>query len=134
MLLRYLLKSLIFIFLFSSCSTLKLSYRGKVYSSAVLGFTGGAIYGLNQKQARRKNAFFFGTSFGLLASLISLALFEEEQKTKALDGRLSQLQKDFIKYNDFKNQYLTRGNSGFIKEDRPGEINTDPDGLVFPCK
>ena len=54
MLLRFLSKLLVFIFLFTSCSTLKLSNREKIYSTTALGFTGGAVYGLSFEQAKGK--------------------------------------------------------------------------------
>ena len=82
MLLRYFFQILIFIFLFNSCATLKLNSREKIYGSTALAVTGGAIYGLSRKEAKAKNALLFGSGFGLLASLISIAIFNEEKKAR----------------------------------------------------
>ena len=110
MLLKLSLKTLIFVFLFSSCSTLKLSSREKIYSSTALGFAGGAVYGLRREQARGKNALLFGASVGLLVSLVSVAIFNEEKKARTLEEKLSKLEEDLgLMYEGSKIQYLTGG-------------------------
>ena len=82
MLLRYFFIILSFIFLFNSCATFKLSSREKIYGMTALGVTSGAVYGLSRKEAKTKNALLFGSSFGLLASLIGIAIFNEEKKAR----------------------------------------------------
>lgn len=110
-----------FVFLFSSCSTL--SSREKIYSGAALGFTGGMVYGLTRKQAKAKNALLFGASVGLLASLISVAVFNEEKKASELKEKLSKLEEDLgLMYDGSKIQYLTGGKSYLTKKDIPEEI------------
>ena len=76
-------------FFSTSCSTFKLSSREKIYSSTVLGFAGGAAYGLSRSEAKGKNALLFGSSLGLMTSLISIAIFNEERKAKELEEKLS---------------------------------------------
>ena len=123
MLLKLSLKALIFVFLFSSCSTLKLSSREKIYSSTALGFAGGAIYGLRREQARGKNALLFGASIGLLVSLVSVAIFNEEKKARELEDKLSKLEEDLgLMYEGSKIKYLTGGKSYLTKKDIPEEI------------
>ena len=123
MLLRFSLTLFIFIFLFSSCSTLKLNSREKIYSTTALGFTGGMVYDLTRKQAKGKNALLFGASMGLLASLISVAVFNEEKKASELEEKLSRLEEDLgLMYDGSKIQYLTGGKSYLTKKDIPEEI------------
>ena len=123
MLLKFFLKALVFIFLFTSCSTLKLSSREKIYGGAALGVTGGAVYGFSFKQAKGKNALLFGSSFGLLASLISVAIFNEEKRARELKEKLSKLEEDFgLMYEGSKIKYLTGGKNYLTKKDIPGEI------------
>ena len=123
MLLRSLLTLLSFLFLFSSCATLKLSNREKIYSVTALGFTGGTVYGLSHKQAKGKNAILFGSSFALIASLISLAVFNEEKKVKELENKLSQLEEDLgLRFEGSKIKYLTGGKNYLTKKDVPEEI------------
>ena len=85
MLLRFFLTSFAFIFLFSSCATFKLNSREKIYATTTVGFSGGAVYGLTRRQAKGKNALLFGSSLGLLASLIGIAVFNEEKKARELE-------------------------------------------------
>ncbi len=123
MLLKAFLKPLVFIFLFSSCATFKLSSREKIYSGAALGFAGGAIYGLNHEQAKGKNALLFGSSLGLLTSLISIAIFNEEQKARELEDKLSKLEEDLgLMYEGSKIKYLMGGKNYLTKKDIPEEI------------
>ena len=123
MLLKNFISVFCFIFFFTSCSTLKLSSREKIYSSIALGVTGGAIYGLNQKQAKAKNAILFGSSIGLLSSLLSYAIFNEERKANKLKKKLSSLEEDLgLMYNGSKIKYLTGGKNYLTKKDIPKEI------------
>ena len=123
MLLRFFLTAVSFIFLFSSCATFKLSSREKIYSTAVVGFSGGAVYGLTRKQAKGKNALLFGSSIGLLASLIGIAIFNEEKKARELEDKLSKLEEDLgLMYEGSKIKYLTGGKNYLTKKDIPEEI------------
>ena len=123
MLLRFSLNILVFVFLFSSCATLKLSSREKIYSGTALGFTGGAVYGLSFDQAKGKNALLFGSSFGLFSALISIAIFNEEKKARELEEKLSKLEEDFgLMYEGSKIKYLTGGKNYLTKKDIPEEI------------
>ena len=125
MLLRFsiLTKLIIFIFLFTSCSTFKLSSREKIYSSTVLGFAGGAAYGLSRPEAKGKNALLFGSSMGLLVSLVSIAIFNEERKARDLEQKLSKLEEDLgLMYDGSKIKYLTGGKNYLTKKDIPKEI------------
>ena len=123
MLLRFFLTALSFIFLFNSCATFKLSSREKIYSTAVVGFTGGAVYGLTRKQAKGKNALLFGSSIGFLASLIGIAIFNEEKKARELEDKLSKLEEDLgLMYEGSKIKYLTGGKNYLTKKDIPEEI------------
>ena len=123
MLLKPFFLSFSFVFLFSSCTTLKLSSREKIYSATAIGATSGALYGLNRPQAKGKNALLFGSSIGLITSLISYAVFNEERKAKALQTKLSRLEEDLgLMYNGSKIKYLTGGKSYLTKKDIPKEI------------
>ena len=123
MLLRFSIKVLAFLFLFSSCATFKLSSREKIYGTTALGFSGGAVYGLSREQAKGKNALLFGASLGLLTSLISIAVFNEEKKAKELEDKLSQLEEDLgLRYEGSKIKYLTGGKNYLTKKDIPEEI------------
>ena len=123
MLLKISLKAFVFIFLFSSCATFKLSSREKIYGATTLGFTSGAMYGLSFEQAKGKNALFFGSSFGLLASLIGIAIFNEEKRARELEDKLSKLEEDFgLMYEGSKIKYLTGGKNYLTKKDIPEEI------------
>ena len=123
MLLRFFLTAVAFIFFFSSCSTLTLSSREKIYGTTALGFTGGAVYGLTRKQAKGKNALLFGSSIGLLASLIGIAIFNEEKKARELEDKLSKLEEDLgLMYEGSKIKYLTGGKNYLMKKDIPEEI------------
>ena len=73
-------KVLILILVCSSCATLKLSSREKIYGSIAIVSTAGAVYGFNRPKAKLKNALLFGSSFGLLASLISIALLMKRRR------------------------------------------------------
>ena len=116
-------KALSLIFLCSSCATLKLSSRKKIYGSIAITSTGGAIYGFNRPKAKLKNALFFGSSFGLLASLISIALFNEEEKASEMEEKLSKLEEELgLMYNGSKIKYLTGGKNYLTKKDIPEEI------------
>ena len=84
-------KTLSLILVCSSCATLKLSSRKKIYGSIAIASTGGAIYGFNRPKAKLKNALLFGSSFGLLASLISIALFNEEEKASEMEEETLQI-------------------------------------------
>ena len=119
----FLLKAFVFIFFLSSCSTLKLSSREKIYGMTALGVTGGAGYGLNQSQAKMKNALFYGTGFGLIASLIGLAVFNEEKKAKELEEKLKSLEEELgLIYEGSRIKYLTGGKNYLTKKDIPEEI------------
>lgn len=123
MLLRLFIKAILFIFLFTSCSTFKLSSREKIYSSTVLGFAGGAAYGLSRPEAKGKNALLFGSSAGLLVALISVAIFNEERKAKELEKKFSTLEEDLgLMYNGSKIKYLIGGKNYLTKKDIPKEI------------
>ena len=88
-----------------------------------MGFTSGAIYGLSFEQAKGKNALLFGSSFGLLASLIGIAIFNEEKRARELENKLSKLEEDFgLMYEGSKIKYLTGGKSYLTKKDIPEEI------------
>ena len=120
---NFFLKVFLLFFLFSSCSSLKLSSREKIYGTTALAFTSGAVYGLNQKQAKGKNAVFYGAGFGLIASLISFAVFNEERKAKELEEKLKSLKEDLgLMYEGSKIKYLTGGKNYLTKKDIPEEI------------
>ena len=122
MLLKF-FKALILILLCSSCTSLNLNSREKIYGVTNVVATGGAIYGFNRPEAKLKNALLFGSSFGLLASLISIALFNEEEKAKELEKKLSTLEEELgLMYNGSKIKYLTGGKSYLTKKDIPEEI------------
>ena len=119
----FLFQTVFFIFFFNSCSSLKLSSREKIYGMTVLGIAGGAGYGLNQSQAKTKNAFFYGASFGLIVSLISLAVFNEEKKAEELEEKLKSLEEEFgLMYEGSRIKYLTGGKNYLTKKDIPEEI------------
>ena len=123
MLLRFLFQILIFIFLFNSCATFKLNSREKIYGTTALGITGGAVYSLSRKEAKTKNALLFGSGFGLLASLIGIAIFNEEKKARELEEKLSKLEEDLgLMYEGSKIKYLTGGKNYLTKKDIPEEI------------
>ena len=123
MLLRFFLKVFVFIFLCASCTTFELSGREKIYGSTALGVAGGAVYGLSREQAKGKNALLFGSSIGLLASLISIAIFNEEKKARELEEQLARLEEDLgLRYEGSKIKYLTGGKSYLVKKDIPEEI------------
>ena len=114
---------LLFILFLTSCSTLKLSSRQKIYGVTALAGTGGAIYGLNRSEAKVKNALLFGASFGLIASLLSFAIFNEERKAQELQKKLSTLEEELgLMYNGSKIKYLTGGKHYLTKKDIPKEI------------
>ena len=116
-------KWLLFLFLFASCATLKLSSREKIYGITALSGAGGAVYGATQPEAKGKNALLFGAGAGLLASLISVALFNGEKRAKELEEKLTKLEEDFgLMYNGSKIKYLTGGKSYLTKKDIPKEI------------
>ena len=117
----FLTKIFIFIFFFSSCSTL--NSREKIYSTTTLGIAGGAVYGLSHEQAKGKNALLFGSSLGLLACLIGVAVFNEEKKAYELEEKLSKLEEDLgLMYEGSKIKYLTGGKNYLTKKDIPEEI------------
>ena len=106
MLLKISLKFFVFIFLFNFCATFELTSREKTYGGAALGFTSGAVYGLTRKQAKGKNALFFGSLIGLLTSLIGIAIFNEEKKVRELEDKLSSLEEDLgLMYDGWKLLY-----------------------------
>ena len=112
-----------FIFLFNSCATFRLTSREKIYSTTALGVTSGAIYGATRPEAKEKNALLFGAGAGLLASLISLAIFNEEKKARELEDKLSKLEEDLgLMYEGSKIKYLTGGKNYLTKKDIPEEI------------
>ena len=114
---------LIFIFLFNSCSTLKLSNRQKIYGTTALAFTSGAVYGMSQSQAKGKNALLFGSSLGLLTSLISFAVFNEQKKAQELESKLLKLEENLgLTFEGSKIKYLTGGKNYLTKKDIPEEI------------
>ena len=116
-------KVLILILFCTSCTTLKLSSRKKIYGSIAIASTGGSIYGFNRPKAKLKNALLFGASFGLLASLISIALFNEEEKASEMEKKLSKLEEELgLMYNGSKIKYLTGGKNYLTKKDIPEEI------------
>ena len=117
------LKSLSLILLCSSCATLKLNSREKIYGVTAAFSTGGAVYGFTRPKAKLKNALLFGSSAGLIASLISIALFNEEEKAKEMEEKLSSLEEELgLMYNGSKIKYLTGEKSYFTKKDIPEEI------------
>ena len=117
------LKTFFLLILCASCSTLKLSSREKIYGSTLIATSAGAFYGLSRPQAKGKNAFLFGASAGLIASLISLAVFNEEKKAKELEEKLFKLEEDLgLMYEGSKIKYLTGGKSYLTKKDIPKEI------------
>ena len=116
-------KTLSLILLCSSCANLKLNSREKIYGVTATFTTGGAIYGFTRPEAKLKNALLFGSSFGLLASLISIAIFNEEERAKELEKKLSTLEEELgLMYNGSKIKYLTGGKSYLTKKDIPEEI------------
>ena len=118
-----LLRFLAFTLFFTSCSTLKFSSRTKIYGVTALAGASGAFYGLNRPEAKGKNALLFGASIGLIASLLSLALFNEEKKALELQKKLSTLEEELgLMYNGSKIKYLTGGKNYLTKKDIPKEI------------
>ena len=116
-------KILFILFLCSSCTTLKLSSREKIYGVTALASAGGAFYGATRPEAKAKNALLFGASAGLIASLISIAIFNEEKKAKEMEEKLSTLEEELgLMYNGSKIKYLTGGKSYLTKKDIPKEI------------
>ena len=123
MLLSFFFKILTFVFLLTSCSTLKFSSREKTYGVTVLASTGGVFYGATRPEAKGKNALLFGASAGLLASLISIAIFNEEEKARELEEKLAKLEEDLgLMYEGSKIKYLTGGKNYLTKKDIPQEI------------
>ena len=117
------LKTLSLLTLCASCSTLKLSSREKIYGSTIIASSVGAFYGLSRPQAKSKNALLFGASAGLLTSLISIALFNEEKKAQELREKLIKLEEELgLMYNGSKIKYLTGGKNYLTKKDIPEEI------------
>ena len=117
------LKTLFLLILCVSCSTLKLSSREKIYGSTLIATSAGAFYGLSRSQAKGKNALLFGASAGLLASLISFAIFNEEKEVQELEEKLSNLKEELgLMYDGSKIKYLTGGKSYLTKKDIPKEI------------
>ena len=121
--LKFLLKAFLFLFVLSSCSSLELSSRQKIYGTMTLGLAGGGAYGFNQSQAKTKNAMFYGASIGLIASVIGLALFNEEKKAKQLEEKLKSLEEEFgLSYEGSKLKYLIGGKNYLTTKDLPEEI------------
>ena len=117
------LKTLFLLTLCVSCSTLKLSSREKIYGSTIIASSAGTFYGLSRPQAKGKNALLFGASAGLLASLISLAVFNEEKKARELKEKLIKLEEELgLMYDGSKIKYLTGGKNYLTKKDIPEEI------------
>lgn len=117
------IKWFLLLFLCTSCTTLKLSNREKIYGITALASTGGAVYGVTRPEAKGKNALLFGASVGLLASLISLAIFNEEKKVSELQEKLTKLEEDLgLMYEGSKIKYLTGGKNYLTKKDIPQEI------------
>ena len=111
------------LFLCASCASLKLSSREKIYGVTALAGTSGAFYGATHPEAKGKNALLFGASAGLVASLISLAIFNEEKKAKEMEEKLSKLEEDLgLMYEGSKIKYLTGGKNYLTKKDIPEEI------------
>ena len=111
------------LFLCASCTSLKLSSREKIYGITALASTGGAFYGATRPEAKEKNALLFGAGAGLVASLISLAIFNEEKKAKEMEEKLSKLEEDLgLMYEGSKIKYLTGGKNYLTKKDVPQEI------------
>ena len=83
----------------------------------------GFFYGMSLEQAKGKNALLFGSSIGLLAALISIAVFNEEKRARELEDKLSKLEEDFgLTYEGSKIKYLTGGKSYLTQKDIPEEI------------
>ena len=123
MLLKVFLKVLLFLFVFSSCSSLEMSSRQKIYGITALGIAGGAGYGLSQSQAKTKNALFYGAGIGLIASVISIAVFNEERRARELEDKLTQLEEELgLMYEGSKIKYLTGGKGYLTTKDIPEEI------------
>ena len=121
--LRFYLKVLTFIFVLSSCESLELSSRQKIYGMTALSVAGGGAYGFSQYEAKTKNALFYGASLGLIASLISVAVFNEERKTKELEEKLKTFKEEFgLSYKGSKLKYLTGGKSYLTTKDLPQEL------------
>ena len=121
----FLLKVFIFVFILSSCSSLKISNRQKIYGTMTLGFVSGGAYGFSQSEAKTKNALFYGASFGFIAGLIGLALFNEEKKVKELEEKLTQLEESFgLSFKGSKLKYLTGGKHYLTTKDIPKEIKS----------
>ena len=121
--LGFLLKVFLFILIFSSCSSLELSSQQKIYGMTVLGVTGGVGYGFSQSQAKTKNAVFYGASVGLIASLIGIAVFNEERKAREFEEKLKLLEKELgLMYEGSRLKYLTGGKSYLTAKDLPEEI------------
>ena len=88
-----------------------------------LAGTSGAFYGATRPEAKGKNALLFGASAGLVASLISLAIFNEEKKAKEMEEKLSKLEEDLgLMYEGSKIKYLTGGKNYLTKKDIPEEL------------
>ena len=116
-------KWFLFLFLFASCATLKLGSREKIYGITTLASTGGAFYGATRPEAKGKNALFFGAGAGLIASLIGVALFNEEKRAKELEEKLTKLEEDLgLMYEGSKIKYLTGGKNYLTKKDVSKEI------------
>ena len=114
------LKTFFVLFLCASCTTLKLSSREKIYGVIALASTGGAFYGATRPEAKGKNALLFGAGAGLLASLISLAVFNEEKKVSELQEKLIKLEEDLgLMYEGSKIKYLTGGKNYLTKKRYP---------------
>ena len=118
-----LLKVFLFVFVFSSCSSLELSSRQKIYGATALGIGSGAVYGMSQNQAKTKNAVFYGAGVGLIASVISVAVFNEERRAKELEERLKSLEEDLgLRYEGSRIKYLTGGKSYLTIKELPKQI------------
>ena len=117
------LKVFLFLFIFSSCASLELSSRQKIYGMTALGIAGGAGYGFSQTQSKTKNALFYSASLGLIASLISVAVFNEERKTRELEKKLKLMKEELgLLYEGSKLKFLTGGKSYLTTKDLPEEI------------
>ena len=123
MLLRLIIILISFVLILTSCSSIQLNSREKIYTFTAIGTTGGMIYGMNQPQAKGKNSLLFGASAGLLASLASYMIFNEERRVKELNQKLSKLEEDLgLMYNGSKIKYLTGGKHYLTRKDIPQDI------------
>ena len=69
------------------------------------------------QKAKLKNALLFGSSIGLIASIISIALFNEEERSKELEKKLSTLEEELgLMYNGFKDKVSNRRQKLFYKK------------------